>query len=221
MSSSMLTEFEEIKRRPKEKDLIKKVLNRLFLINKGETFQKKEIRMICNLREGESSRVNSESLMSLYHLITNHLNLKYPLLTSRTIEESSFEIFIKSVMNKRLLNTCWIGNHCVDFFFPTIGLIVEINGGIHNHEQKMKKDRLRDDRLMQDCKLIVFEALNEDIRGREFAKYSNLKNLNHIGTLKLRNNWRKIYIETISSFCSINFLSDRFGYDFKKLIRIV
>lgn len=90
----------------------------------------------------------------------------------RTGKEWQFEYFFKSLTGIKPVPSCWIGPFCVDFFLPQLGgrwkhlkwqgLAIEIDGGIHNQEAKIKKDTYKSERLL-DMGIYVMTILNKDV----------------------------------------------------------
>jgi very-short-patch-repair endonuclease len=219
--SSMEVEYEKKVNVGPKREKIKKVLNHMLRIWDGNTTRKEGMRQVCGLTTLEPCLVNLSTLSDLYKIITRAMNQSAPLETIRTIPEQRLSEFFNINLNKSFESSIWIGNHCLDFFIPSAGQVIELNGGIHNTELKMKKDRLRDDVVMDICHIPVMEILNEDMDQQKYKIACELNQRRHIGTSRIRNNWKNIYIETISSCCDVRFLSYRFGYDFEELVKVV
>lgn len=62
---------------------------------------------------------------------------------ARTIEELEFERKFKTFINIPILNSLFIGPHQVDFYLPSLGTYIEIDGGIHYKERVMKMDEYK------------------------------------------------------------------------------
>ena len=199
--SSMSSEIEKLSRRPKYADDLSALLVRLLNLHKGSTREKRLLRYLCSLQLGQLSSVTDSSIRSLYRDLCFSLNHDSKFETSVTTYEWELSQFFRANIKKKVLSTVWIGNHNVDFFFPTIGIAVEVNGGIHFNERKMKKDDLRDLTLKR-LKIPVMEIENEDIQ--KAKKWLNsLNDIPHLGTVRCRYLWRRIAIETIVSNCEI------------------
>lgn len=125
------------------------------------------------------------------------------------IEKTRSELFFRSLLKKHtkltVYTSFWIGRRCVDFFLPAIGhenvvirqsedlsikksskgmkgLIIEIDGDIHNRGFKMTKDNNRDDDFLG-LEIGVFHIENQDIFSNEIhhiiQKISSMPRLAH------------------------------------------
>ena len=92
----------------------------------------------------------------------------------------------------------WIKNFNVDIFFPRHRIVVEIDGGIHNHELKMKKDSYRDEYLKKKYGILVFHIDNDDLTKTIGQLISFLTTTRTIPLHDYRKLMRSIYIDTIS-----------------------
>jgi len=105
----------------------------------------------------------------LNHLKRKHcqLNLEFKMMhkqeeTRRTGYEIKFEKKLRQSCKLEILDSFLILNHCLDFFIPSLGYGIEIDGGIHNAEFKQKKDNLRDTNL-GGLKIPTMVLNNEDL----------------------------------------------------------
>ena len=74
-------------------------------------------------------------------------------------------VFWKEVRNKSFWNIDFdrqrvIGNYIVDFYVKALGLVIEIDGEIHN--EKLGYDKVRDD-FLKGCGIKVLRFTNEEV----------------------------------------------------------
>ena len=103
--------------------------------------------------------VSFSKLEQIYTLIVKELSAQNRRAMIQTHHEIRFRRFMARATNTRLYTSVWIGKSNFDFFLPYIagemngdrrmrGLVIEIDGGIHNFEPKMKKDTLKAEMLL-------------------------------------------------------------------------
>lgn len=147
-------------------------------------------------------------LKDTYQQITYRLNHKY----RETLQRNQLEIdWFKLISNNSRFDfhrTVWIGNHNFDVFTASLslrnkvgvqlshGLVLEINGPIHDSEAKMKKDSYADESLNR-LKIGLFR-INSTHTGRYIAEMLN-KETKVTDSRERRRIWKKIYLETILS----------------------
>ncbi len=222
VNQGLVSEWEEKRVIPKTALIAQKILWHLSLIDKGQTKIKKAIRQELGLCEGQNSSVNYSSLNKTYWALSGVLNKKHALEAQKTSSERGMADKIRHYTRTKFYQSIWISNHNIDLFFPQLRLAIEINGGIHNNEIKMRKGELKDATL-QTLKIRVANIDNEDTNKLtyEIIDHIKAKNIKPIGTLNIRRLWRKIFTVTLARHYSITELSNIFGYDFQKLSEII
>jgi len=109
-----------------------------------------------------------------YKSLCQGLNTRFEVI--KTKAELEFREKLRAETRMKILESFWIGPFCVDFFFPQIvsqrffgsrevrtqGLIVEVDGGIHSSEPKMKKDQYRLFEFSQE-RIALCSILNEEM----------------------------------------------------------
>jgi very-short-patch-repair endonuclease len=110
-----------------------------------------------NLKSIDSliATIPKRQLEESYKVVSRQLFYQNKMATIRTTAELFFANQIKRQIRLEVLPSVWIGRFCVDFFIPGVGghvvngrrqmkgLVIEINGPVHNFELKMNKDENR------------------------------------------------------------------------------
>lgn len=120
---------------------------------------------------------------------------------------------IKKYVNVNIETSIWIGPHCIDVFIPAYGCAIELNGSIHHHEIKMRKDKQRDRTLMKRIGISVMEIENEDLARVKYKIIEFLRDQKRIDSKKIKRIWRDIYINTLCRCFSTDDLSYLTGLD--------
>lgn len=129
-------------------------------------------------------------------IVEDNIEKKYEAKT--TGHETLFRKHLDIQSKIRKNYSMWIKNFNVDIFFPRYRIVVEIDGGIHNHELKMKKDTYRDEYLKKKYGVLVFHVDNEDLQRTIGQFISFLKTTKPIPLNDYRKLMRLIYVDTIS-----------------------
>ena len=100
----------------------------------------------------------SKALELRYLQTCAHLRSRQPLAEQQTHKEHKFLRNLRRHTKLRLLPAFWIGRSCFDIFIPAVrgggqnkmrGMVIEIDGPVHQIEGKMKKDEMRGEMLKQ------------------------------------------------------------------------
>ncbi|HLT23050.1 MAG TPA: hypothetical protein VKZ84_06395 [Bacteriovoracaceae bacterium] len=132
---------------------------------KKETMLKEEIKRkprikLKKLADCEVDKYEMEWLWSRYRSRSRKLSSRYKFESVRTGPERLFEVKFKEHFGWKPIPSFWIGRHQVDYFIPRLGAYVEIDGGIHYNEGKMKKDAYKLKVLTQDFGLVPVSFAN-------------------------------------------------------------
>ena len=163
-------------------------------------------------------------LEELYGHICTLLNSKYKLDRIRTKEEDWVHQTLMDATKLTVLRSFWVERN-VDFFIPGIrgqtgkvrgasqGLVIEVNGSIHDQCFKMRKDdHVRDFLFTIGVPISTIE--NDDVYSSHTQKYliriSNCKRLDTRGRQRLL---RKIWSETIALHATNEGLNRLYGED--------
>lgn len=169
-------------------------------------------------------RPTDDSLKSHYESCARVRSSKYP----RSIEKTSHERIVADRVAKanrlKYLKSVWIGLWCFDLFLPTIegskgeyrysGLLLEIDGPIHNGELKMRKDETGRDFIHNELGLLICSIDNASVRTFSLkdivSKFTFLKRQD---SRSLKRMWRRIYWATILAEMRTDLLKLHFGID--------
>ena len=133
---------------------------------------------------------------------------RFQLDTRSTYSEELVEIWFKTNTRLKFYHLFWIGNHCVDFFTPSIkgtsengkagkGLVVEVDDSIHDREFKQRKDELMSKNLMA-LNIPVTTIKNGDLNEATVQSlFSGLSQLPKTTSRERKKILRRIYLETI------------------------
>ena len=147
-------------------------------------------------------------LMTIYREIVSKLNQRYSSEKVITGYESQFAGLIKNYTKLQFYQSTWIGSRCVDIFIPSIagdqnngrrmkGLVIEINGPIHDEYKKMNRDENLGDYLSR-LGIGVISIENYDLRHPILTSLlESISALNKIDHRARQRVWRNIYIETL------------------------
>lgn len=216
LNSKLRNEFEEKQKVLAKTNELMKLLKTLTLLSNGKTNTKQNMRDALGINEGEKTSVTNETLKKAYYDLVEKLNCKHASESQRTIYEINFAKQIKKYTRRKFYQSVWIQNHCVDFFFPQLKLVVELNGGIHNVEYKMRKDDRRDCNL-EKLGIKVHNLDNEYSNTVVFEIIRLIKDSKTIGSTNLKRLWRNIYIATLACHIPLSEVGYKFNYDFEFL----
>ena len=188
------------------------VLGHLYLLKSGKTGAKKCIREILGLTQGSPSNVNNMTLQDVYKGVVEKLNQKYKPETSQTSYEKIFKRTFKQYTRADIVPSVWIGSYCLDLFIARARMAIEINGGIHNTEFKMRKDEHKESYLKH-LNIAVANIDNKRTSKQAPDLAILIKNKKHIGSCNVKRLWREIYIRTITSHTPFDELDLLFGYE--------
>ncbi len=151
------------------------------------------------------AQVSFEELSDRY-IITKTILKQNPkmdyCLSKKTKFEEDFDKMFREKTNKKIFPSFLIAKVSSDFYIPSLGIVIEIDGKIHDAESKMKKDKLKIDTLAElGIKVISFN--NEDIQNgaaRSQAVKSFFNNINMTPLLNSRTQkllMARIYLLTV------------------------
>ncbi len=165
-----------------------------------------------------ATQCSDKILERKYQEITNRLRKHHRFEPTVTHAELNLRKKIASYTRLKVHSSVWIGNTNVDFLIPAIrvnsncGLVIEVDGLVHNKELKEKKDSFKLDYL-QSIGLLVMGVDNFDFRKATVTCFlRNLKTIERACSRKRKNLWRRIYLETILTHASPVELKNLFGY---------
>lgn len=117
--------------------------------------------------------------------------------------ENSFAKTFKKMSFLKFYQSFWIENRCFDIFIPRLMLIIEIDGGVHNDELKMKKDINSEKILKHIYKIATGRISNSDKNRFLHTIYSISKESKKVSSARIKSTMAKIFINTIANDCSL------------------
>ncbi len=114
---------------------------------------------LSSIRDRELDHFQLLDLWKGYNDVTPKLAKKYKE-SVRTQSEINFELKFRKHFSFEIYPSFWIGNHQVDFLIPRLNAYVEVDGGVHHNEGKMKKDAFKLDSLCKNLKLVPIHFQN-------------------------------------------------------------
>lgn len=173
--------------------------------------------LVSSLPDFNLSMPTDKELKSAYVIASGIATSLHPEVSGRTPSEKYTNLKIQEVTKQTYWRSTWIGPHCFDFFFPYIcgrpknpnqelplkkfcrgrGLVLEVDGSVHDTQQKMNKDEGKGEYLKR------LGIMHSSVRNLEIDRYSlfaTLQSYKHLPLLSSRCRarlLRKIYLETI------------------------
>jgi len=182
----------------------------------------------------EINRPKFEQLKNIYSDLCKDLSHKYPNSTIKTLSEDKINKIIKEHTDLRFDRSIWIGNQNVDFFCYAIGalhkpnrkgqpknrqrmmrgLVLEIDGGIHNEQTKLLKDQKKYKNL-DELNIAMLSIENCDANSNPITNLiKKLKETPRLDSRARERLRRKVFVYTIVCHSSDDTLSELYGYDF-------
>ncbi len=163
-----------------------------------------------------------------WEVAVEHLNRVHSKAATQTTSEFNLHKLIQKKTKLRVYRSFWIGKRCVDFFIPSIcyeninyttnnsltslnllkmdnqmkGLVIEVDGKVHDIETKMNKDNRRDQALLK-LGIGVLHIENEDINSTHIVNL--IKSLKSMPRLSYRA--RKAQREMILAYTILSVLN--------------
>jgi len=166
-----------------------------------------DLRKLSFYQKQKLKQIKSKDIFLAYRDLRRALTEKYGMEQTKTIHEIYAKEILKRHYKLGVETSVWIGPRNIDLFIPSMrlyhgavrfnGLAIEIDGGIHNEEHKMKKDQAKFEYL-NFLKISSVRFNNEDIPNGKFENFIiGLKNHYYPDTRTRQRLMRKIHIETI------------------------
>lgn len=156
-----------------------------------------------------------------YFEIANKLNHSNKPAIARTSFENSLAKKIRQKTKLQFKRSFWVGNFNYDFFFHQLGekgkvagkgLVIEVDGAVHDIEPKMRKDQLKY-QIAEILRIPVCSISNEDLRESTVASIlDKLRRIRRLDTRARKRLLTDIYLFTIITHLSI--------YEFADLVQI-
>lgn len=149
-----------------------------------------------------------DALLSKYRAVTSLLNCTKRGATQKTAAHANFARSLRSRTAREIKESFWIGTYNFDLFIPSIwasplskprmkGLVIEIDGPVHNFENKMNKDEERIDFLKR-LEIGMLSVSNEECtEGRAERLIQGAGHYFETDSRSRQRQMRAIYIATI------------------------
>lgn len=145
----------------------------------------------------------SVKLLGIYNLLNKRLRALMQIIASGSVTVTSSEVKLLNMLtalNIKCYPQMLIQNHLVDLYIPKHGLVIEVNGSIHNRLFKMNQDLNKYEFLKQKYDIDTQSVLNDQVSS--FANQLSLAiktgNLKKLETYRSRKLERDICFDTIS-----------------------
>lgn len=162
----------------------------------------------------------ADILENIYESTCKALYKRHRLTTVRTHAELHMFSRIRKETKLEVFTSVWIGRFCVDLFIPNIGgkiengkrnmrgLVIEVNGDVHNFEPKMVKDENRV-KVLGELGIGVLYVDNPDIDSPEMRNLiSKIKDFPRLGWRSKKKVWSRIHAWTIIANNSLSYGGD-------------
>ena len=166
---------------------------------------------------GGEINITYEALKSHYWKYSKRFKTNKTFIHSRTVQEDVLSKTISKYFRGDYYTSFWIGNHCVDFFIPSHSIIIEVNGGIHFDEIKMKKDGYKTKKLVSEIGLGLWTIENKDIHKLKYQIIDYIKENKRNDSRKIKRIWRDIFIHTLAAQYTLDELSEMFNHNLSYL----
>ncbi len=184
------------------------------------------------------SRPPFEDLQREYHRLQRMLNARYPEASEKTPAEREVYRILQQSTNLSFYQSVWIANRNVDLFCPAIGvlhqpvlkgqkiarknamrgLVVEVDGPIHDSELKMRKDTSKY-KMLQDLGIGHYPVVNSSLQDSGVRNLiRRLKETTRLDSRARRRLLRKIYIATLAYHASDEVMVGLYGPQFTGLM---
>jgi very-short-patch-repair endonuclease len=134
----------------------------------------------ASMRKALRFVADRKALKAEYAAVTELLNRRHGLERQITPAEDSFFGQFSKAFRIKLYRQVWVGNLCLDFFIPALGLpkangakgfslkglAVEVDGQIHDTIMKSKKDEFKE-KSLHDLGILVWRISNDQVFGEE------------------------------------------------------
>ena len=158
-----------------------------------------------------SQMIPYELLQERYFELSTKLDEKYPEASFKTIYENVFSRKLVNITKLEYRRSFWIGRYNADFFFPSLRLVIEIDGKIHDQEFKINQDH---------SKIIFFQKLGIIVSSIENLDFNDmtvkcilhgLDTLPRLDTRGRQRILRNIYLTTLAFQLTDKELIEAFG----------
>lgn len=174
-----------------------------------------DLRKVSRFERKKMKRISQEELEKAYIELCSFLNEKYKLEMCQTSFEHLVFQAIQNITRMRVFRSIWIGKRNFDIFIPSVrgkisgefsdstsnlnGLVIEVDGEIHETYSKMKRDESKFD-LLRELKIGVVVIQNNDLKHPAVLDLlDSIPMLAKQDTRARERLFRNIYLKTIVS----------------------
>lgn len=201
----MRKELRKIKGNRRLAEPNRKLLYDLVRLPNGNTKRKEALRGQMAKIGMPVDFVNDISLKRWYTEITPILDRRFGLTEAFDTDfEERFDSVFKGVSRRKIIPGAWIGPYCADLYCPSIrvgkcvGVVFEIDGGVHDIEGKGRKDNYRDE-YFNGLGIYVMHIDNHMVTSKLIQNtLASFRGIGSADSNSIRNKWRKIWIETLA-----------------------
>lgn len=128
-----------------------------------------------------------------------------------TLSEHAFLRRFSRYSRLNIYPSFWISNFNLDFFIPKYRLAIEVDGGIHNSQAKMRKDDYKD-QYLEHLGILVFHVENYDAKKMALLLPSALRRSPSLDSRGVKRLMKRIYILSLTRHLTIDELSNLFSF---------
>lgn len=147
---------------------------------------------------------SNERLLKAYSTLCKTLNKVNIYKCAPTNREREFFEKAENQLKLKVHRSVWISKFSIDVFIPAVkqtnglhGLVVEVNGDVHNFELKMRKDEKKAE-FLHKFRIGVLAVENQDVRLlRTSSLINNIRQTQRPDSREKQRLWRKIYVSTL------------------------
>ncbi len=169
---------------------------------------------LTNLQRKRLKIYKTSDLRRIYNELCRVLNERNGLEVSRTSKELEFERLFRSVTRRSIVSSLWIGRRNIDFFVPNVGddvkkarvngvkrgagLVVEIDGDVHNEYTKMKRDSSKYEDI-HSLNIMLYTIENTDLMCSQVTNFFDaFEKYPLMDSRRVDRVWRRVYLKTIA-----------------------
>ena len=182
------------------------LLEELSRLNTSDSIIKTELRAKLKEFRVKIEKLEDEDLKEAYFKLSETLKRHFSRTESvTTTYEKKFLEYFRGRSRLKIEDNFWIGNFQVDAVVPSVskgksvGIVFEIDGPVHDRENKIKKDSYKMEFLKRHFKTPVYSIPNHNVTVQEVHTIvDRLQEQHRTDSKKLRGWWRRVYIYTLA-----------------------
>lgn len=163
-----------------------------------------------------SSVFRFDEIKREYYRISNEQQVKNKLIYYKTTKEIAFKKILKERTRMKTDATVLFGNSTFDLYVHALGIAIEIDGDVHDHEAKMIKDEIK----INTCSLLGIKLMsisNKDIKSKTIKSFlDQITTLPTLNSIKRREIFLGVMIYGIMVH-NPKFIENYFGVNMNQL----